>query len=572
MKQWTRQPNYRVRQKQAGAPYKEIRVINPSRGLNLLIADILANDKEATSGTRNIEYVEGGAARKRMGYKEVDATAGLTNAPKGLGEYKSEAASYPVTSDGGVLKKYQSGTWTALSGAVSLDTNSNITMTSLFEKLYAWDGVNSGLVFDGSSVTRPGTMPKAKFSVTYKGYHVASGVDGQPFRLYFAPSDEPSRFTRLNAPSDPDDVGLHNVANVPGATVFSGDDSPRAIDINKNDGQKVTGLGFFQDVLIVFKEKSIYQLYFNAENGFVVERISSSYGAVCHGAIASVENDCYFLTDKGVYVLGNEPNYYASIRTNELSSRVKTLMQRINPEHYAKCRAYYFDDRYFLSVPLDSNTECNVLIVYDRRFYAWAIWDNIAANDLLAFTDNDNDGVTYFYFTEYGSASMCEFTPGVYNDKGEAIEAVFITRAFEGKMLDREKYWYSIRPIFRLTTGSVQISFINENGSIGRPASVAPTLTGGLGVDNIGGLMFGTSQQDTYTDVDLGLESGSNETTSSETDTSHTIFDIGINVDSRTMKVKFLNNGVDETFTLLGWVLLYQEKDPYRFDGNYTIR
>lgn len=568
MQQWKRQPYARVRQGAADVPYSEIRVINPSRGLNLLIADILANDKEATLGTKNIEYVEGGAARKRMGY--VAAGTGLTNPPRGLSSYMSEAANYPMTADGTALKKYLAGSWSSV-GGVTLDASANISLTALFEKTYAWDGESGGAVWDGTSFTRPGTMPKAKFSVIFKGYHVASGVEGQPFRLYLAPPKEPSRFTRLDAPADPDDVGLHNATEVPGATVFLGDDAPRAIDINKNDGQKVTGLGFFQDVLIVFKENSIYQLYFNAENGFVVERISSSYGAVCHGAIASVENDCYFLTDKGVYVLGNEPNFFASIRTNELSSRVKTLLQRINPAHWERCRAFYTDDRYFLSVPLDQNTECNAMIVYDRRFYAWAYWDNIAANDMYVFKDKDGDGKTHFYFTEYGSANMCEFTPGVYNDKGEAIEAVFITRAFEGKAIDREKYWYVLRPIFRLTTGDVQISFITEKGTQGTPVSVAPLLTGGIGVDELGALLLGTSQQDTFTDADLGLE-GSSGDSSSETDTTHTVFNIGVGIDSRTLKVKFSNDGINEVFTLLGWILLYQEKDHARFDGAHTIR
>lgn len=569
MQQWKRQPYARVRQGGADAPYSEIRVINPSRGLNLLIADILSNDKEATSGSKNIEYVEGGAARKRMGY--VAAGSGLTNPPRGLSQYISESSNYMMTVDGNTLKKYQSSAWTSV-GGVLLDPTANISITPLFQKTYVWDGINGGAVWDGASFTRPGTMPRGRFSVIYKGYHVTAGVDGQPFRLYFAPSKEPSRFTRLNPPADPNDVSLNDATNVPGATVFTGDDTPRAIDINKNDGQKVMGLGFFQDVLIVFKENSIYQLYFNASNGFVVERISSSYGAVCHGAIASVENDCYFLTEKGVYVLGNEPNFYASIRTNELSSRIKTLLQRINPAQYERCRAYYTDDRYFLSVPLDQNTTCNAMIVYDRRFYAWSYWDNIRANDMYVFKDKQGDNKYHFYFTEYGSANMCEFTPGAYNDKGAAIDAVFITRAFEGKAIDREKYWYVLRPIFRLTTGSVQVSYISEKGSVGKPVSLSPSLTGGLGVDEFGATLFGTSQQDTYTDADLGLGGSGSGAISSETDVSHTVFDLGVGIDSRTLKVKFQNSGVNETFTLLGWVLLYQEKDHARFDGAYTIR
>lgn len=573
MQQWKRQPYARVRAGGADAPYQEIRVINPSRGINLLIADILANDKEGTQGTKNIEYVEGGAARKRMGYQAVPATAGLTNAPKGLSQFISEAANYPITSDGGTLKKYQLGTWAALPGAITLDSISNITLTPLLGRTFAWDGVNGGIMFDGTTVTRPGTMPKAKFSVIYKGYHVASGTPGQPFRLYLAPSTTPYRFTNNVAPVTVGDVGVNNATEVPGATDFSSTDATvRAIDINKNDGQRVMGIGFFQDVLIVFKENSIYQLYFNSSNGFVVERISSSYGAVCHGAIASVENDCYFLTDKGVYVLGNEPNFYASIRTNELSSRVKPLIQRINPTYYERCRAFYTDDRYFLSVPLDSATTCDTMIVYDRRFYAWAIWNNIRANDMYVFKDKDIDNKNHFYFTEYGSPTMCEFTPGVYNDKGAAIEGTFITRAFEGKAIDRQKYWYTLRPIFRQTTGSVQVSYISENGSVGRPVSLSPTLTGGLGVDQWGALEWGTSQQDTYTDSDLGLVANNIAAGSSETDSSHTVYDIGVGIDSRTLKVKFSNNGLNETFTLLGWIMLFQEKDVARFDGAYTIR
>lgn len=571
MQRWQRQPYARVRQRGSVSQYKELRVINPSRGLNLLIADILSNDKEATLGTKNIEYIEGGVPSKRMGYA-VEGT-GLDNPPKGLAAYVTASDRYMITSDGGTLKKYDGTTWTALSGAVTLSAVSNITMTSIFEKTYAWDGQAGGIVYDGTSVTRPGTMPKAKWSVIYKGYHVAGGVDGQPFRLYFSPIAEPSRFVRSSADADPLTIDLNNATDVPGATVFTGDDTAQAIDINKNDGQKVVGVGFFQDVLIVFKEKSIYQLYFNTSGSFVVERISSSYGAVCHGAIQSVENDCYFLTDKGIYVLGNEPNYYASIRTNELSSRIKTLLQRINHEQWDKCRAVYYDDRYFLTVPLDASTDCNAMIVYDRRFYSWQYWTNINAESLLDFKDITTNE-TNLFFTEYGANDVCKFTPGIYNDKGEAIEAVFVTRAFEGKEVDKEKRWYKLRPIFRRSTGSVQIDFITENGSFGRPVAVAPVLAGGLGVDEVGALLFGTSLVDEYTEVDLGVSSSSEEdsTTSSETDRTHTVYDIGVGIDSRTLKVKFSNDGLNETFALLGWVLVYEEKDPERFDGAYTIR
>lgn len=563
---WQNQPNFRIRQGGQDASYEEISVINPSRGLNLLVSDILVNDKEATNGTKNIEYAEGGVARKRFGYRSVGT--GLTNPSRGTGQHISETFTYPLTSDGGTIKRYQSGVWSALPGSVMVDTAADISFTSLAEKTYAWDGINGGVVWDGTTLTRPGTMPKAKFSVIYKGWHVASGVDGQPFRIYFAASSEPSRFTDSITPTDPDDVALNNATNVPGATVFAGAAGPRAIDINRNDGQKIIGLGFFQDVLIVFKEHSIYQLYFNDTNGFVVERITSSYGCVSHGSIASVENDCYFLTEKGVYVLGNEPNYYAAIRTNELSSRIKPLLQQITPSARKKCRAVYYDDRYWLTVPLN-DTSVNQLIVYDRRFYSWMVWDNIYANDMLIF--NDDDGNVHFYFTDDRVANFNEFTPGVYNDNGEPINAVFRTRAFEAKVIDHEKFWYVLHPIFRDATGTVSISYITENGSEGRSVSINNAATGGLGLDEIGLAAFGWSMTDTFTDIDFGFTDGGSSV-STNTDSSNLVYEIPILLDSRTCKIEFSNDNVDETFTLLGWKILYQAKDTGRMDSAFVYR
>lgn len=567
---WEREPAMRLREGGIDASYKEVSVINPSRGLNLLISDILVNDKEATDGSKNIEFAEGGVARKRPGYTSVGT--GLSNPTKGIGRHISESSSYPITSDGGTLKKFVSGSWTALTGAVTVDSNANISFTSLAEKTYAWDGVSGGVVWDGTTLTRPGTMPKGKFSVIYKGYHVTSGVAGQPYRLYFATSSEPSRFTDNIVPTDPDDVALNDAANVPGATVFSGSAGPRGIDINRNDGQKIMGLGFFQDVLIVFKERSIYQLYFNESNGFVVERISSTYGCVSHGSIASVENDCYFLTENGVYVLGNEPNYYAAIRTNELSSRIKPLIQSISAANRDKCKAIYYDDRYWLTAPV-SDTDVNTLIVYDRRFYAWMVWDNIYANNMLIH--KDDDGVNHFYFTDDKEAKLQEFTWGVYNDNGVAIQAVFRTRAFEGKSIDHEKFWYVLRPIFRYVTGTVSIAYYTENGleGDGSDISISNSTVGGLALDNVGLATFGFSTQDTYSDAELGLEgAGDGTTTDTVSSSSNLVYEVPVLIDSRTNKVEFSNANLNETFILLGWKMLYQEKDIARMDGAFVYR
>lgn len=565
---WDNEPNMRLRQGGRDAGYKEIAVIKPSKGLNVLGADINVDDKESTNGSKNIEFAEDGIVQKRPGYQNVGTA--LTNPGKGMGIFKSPTTTYPMTSDGGIVKRLVDGAWTAVSGAVTADSVADVSFTSLDSKTYVWDGVSGGMVFDGTSITRPGTMPRARFSVTYKGYHVASGVDGQPFRVYMAPAKEPSRFTNNVAPTDPDDVAVNDAANVPGATVFTGGNSgQRAIDINRNDGERVTGLGFFQDVLIVFKENSIYQLFFNESDGFVVERISSSYGCVSHSTICAVENDTYFLSDDGVYVLGNEPNYFASIRTNELSSRVKPIIQRISPANRGKCAAVYFDNRYFLTAPV-GESNVNTIIVYDRRFYAWAIWDNVRANDMVVHRDGSGD--RHFYFTDDLLPRVREFTWGSYNDDGEPINAVFRTKAFDGKMIDREKYWYVIHPVFRELTGDVNISFFTERGQEGETVTINNAQLGGIGLDNLAVSPFGWSLIDTMTDSEKGITGGGSNSTSTVLDASNVVFEAPILIDSRTMKIEFSNDKLNENFALLGWKQFFQDKDMMRMDGQYVYR
>lgn len=567
MVQWTNEPRMKLRQGGNDAAYKEIAVVKPSKGLNVLGANINIDDKEASNGTKNVEFTEDGVIQKRPGYQTVGT--GLVNPAKGVGIYSSESETYPMTSDGGVIKKLVSNVWTAVAGSVFADSLADVSFTSIDTKTYVWDGVNGGMVWDNVTLTRPGTMPRAKFSVIYKGYHVASGVNGQPFRVYFAPAAEPSRFTNNVVPTDPNDVALNNATQVPGATVFSSADSgQRAIDINRNDGQRVTGIGFFQDVLIIFKENSIYQLYFNETNGFVVERITTTYGCVSHATIQAVENDTYFLSDDGVYVLGNEPNFFASIRTNELSSRIKPIIQGISPANRSKCAAVYFDNRYFLTVPLGEDT-VNAVIVYDRRFFAWMLWDNIRANDMVIF--RDSNGVRHFYFSDDQAAKMREFTWGGYNDDGVAIEAIFRTKSFDGRMIDREKFWHVVHPVFRELTGEINISYYTERGSEGRTTTLNNAILGGIGLDPLATSGFGWSLMDTMSDAELGIEVSGGVTTTI-VDASNVVFEVPALIDSRTFMIEFSNDKLNQSFGILGWKIFYQDKDIARMDGDYVYR
>lgn len=558
----------RIRQRGASEPFKEISVIKPAKGLNILGADINIDDKECSDGTINIEFSEDGVPQKRPGYQNVGND--LSGVAQGIGYYKDESTTYPVVVDTGVFKKLVNNVWTAVSASVSLNTSGSISITSLEGKTFMWDGTHSGVMYDGSTITQPGTMPKAKYSVVYKSYHVAYCVDGQPFRIYISPVNDPARFTRGAAVNTEGKIDLNTVADVPGATVFTGDNSPQAIDINRNDGQKIVGCGFFQDALIIFKESSIYQLYFDSNGNVVVERITSSYGCTSQGSIVAVENDCYFESDNGVFVLGNEPNYYASIRTNELSSRIKPIMQRIPVSQKKDTKAVYFDNRYFLSIPLDQCDDNCYMVLYDRRFFAWSLWDKIDAKDMIIF--KDTNGSFHFYFIDSDLPKVREFTWGAYNDDGQPISASFITKAYSGSdLVDVNKVWHVLRPVFRQLNGTVNISYITENGEAGKTYTLGTPSNGGIGLDPIGEFSFGYSMQDKMSAAELGNSSGSN-ITSVVSAASNIVFETAILLESRTLKIKFTNDKVNENFAILAFKIYCQNRDIENIDGEYVYR
>lgn len=567
MVRFTRSPRKEIRHGRSDTAFEEIRVVNPSRGLNKLSADILIDNKDA-SDLNNITFEEGGIVTKRPGYKSVGS--GLSNALNGMEIYRrSNASDVLVVADGGVLKKYDGTNWSSLSTTVTLDADASVHMTAVDDKLYAWDGEKSGVVYDGSTLTRPGTMPKGKFSVIYKDFHFVSGVAGKDSRVYISGVKEPSRFTRSSSPTDTSKIDLSKPDQVPGATVFTGDESPNAIDINRYDGDKVTGFGFFQDALIIFKENSIYQLNFNESNIPVVQRITDAYGCLAHGSICTVENDTYFMGRSGIMVLGNEPNFYASIRTNELSARIRDIISTINMAEIERTRSLYWESRYLISLPYGSSERNTIIVAYDKRFYAWSLWREMNASALASYVDEENR--RQLVFADSILSTLNQVTPGIYNDNGEAINAWWTSRAFHGRKVDNMKYWKEVRPLFRQITGTISIDFFDENGSFGNSIGINSSILGGMGCDQFGASVFGTSLTDTYTYADLGINN-TIDSKSSATDASNDVYSVAIRRDARTFKFRVSNNEVDENFGLLGFIIRFDNKDSERFDGNKTYR
>jgi hypothetical protein len=537
-------------------PPQRLVVMNPSKGLNNLVSPSLIDNKEF-SDMQNMEYDEGGVIRKRAGY--VAAGNALT-AARGLGTFSTESSNYMVTIDGTQLKYRTTGNWSTATGD-TFTAAKDTAFTQARLKLFIWNGTDGGAYFDGSAVTRPGTMPKAKFSVYYQNKHIAAGVDGQPSRLYISNLTNAADFTVTTGGTQPQPDSTNDTENgnpnVPGATVFAGTPAlteANVLDIRKNDGDKITALGVFQDVLIVFKERSIFQVTFDSSGNPTVTPVTYATGCVSHKSVVNIENDISFMSREGHRVLGNEPQFFTAIRTQVLSIRIQPSMDAINKQYYSRCNGIYFDNKYILAYPVGSSTISKTM-TYDRRFQAYSLWTNFNAQAMIRYIDSSNN--EDLYFLDDGGTQVYKRVTGTYNDNGAAIEAYVVSKAQDLNNPDITKFWVDLRLIFRRLSGQITFTVYQDDGVTVGTAVIGTVSSRGMGLNMLGTVILGVDG-----------EAPSTSSTSSFIDNPQSI---GLNLDSRTIKYKIYNNRIDENFVLLGTIYAYYPKSHYVFDSSSKI-
>ena len=109
---------------------------------------------------------------------------------------------------------------------------------------------------------------------------------------------------------------------------------------------------FSDDKLLVFNRNSVH-LVGGAGANATVQLITNEVGCVARQSIVQIGNNILFLSDNGVYGANFQDLY--NLRGNEvpLSSPINPVIQRINRDVWDKSVGVYFDNRYYLAVPLN---------------------------------------------------------------------------------------------------------------------------------------------------------------------------------------------------------------------------
>lgn len=223
---------------------------------------------------------------------------------------------------------------------------------------------------------------------------------------------------------------------------------------NAGTADFIVGLhSFSEDVLLVFNRNSIHvvansQVLNNATSRLLTDEI----GCLARKSIQQIGNQILFLSDNGVYGVSFLDEYNLRGTELPLSEAIDATIQRINKTHQSKAVSVYFDNRYYLAVPLDNSQENNAIVIYNFLNQQWESIDTVGTegfhitnmfvagdgNDKGVYVVNDLGGVNRLESRVDGNDNLTTVIGG--SVQNIQVPGSVKTRQFTFNNLDRKKW------------------------------------------------------------------------------------------------------------------------------------
>tara|TARA_R100000388_G_scaffold94993_1_gene84915 strand:+ start:14672 stop:16912 length:2241 start_codon:yes stop_codon:yes gene_type:complete len=231
---------------------------------------------------------------------------------------------------------------------------------------------------------------------------------------------------------------------------------------------KLVGLfSFADDKLLLFNRKSISLVQGVDSINFIDttrQLITSELGLVARKSVVQVGNQVLFLSDNGVYGASFQDLY--NLRGNEvpLSEAINPTFARINKTYWENSVAVYFDNRYYLAVPLNAEdgteaTSNNAILIYNFLNKQWESIDSVGTTsnqgnsidfkiqDLIV-AGTGSDRAVYVVNTLGGVHKLDGSTSDmdiIISQVGQSEQTVPIaseiqTRQYNAQVIDRKKW------------------------------------------------------------------------------------------------------------------------------------
>lgn len=136
---------------------------------------------------------------------------------------------------------------------------------------------------------------------------------------------------------------------------------------------------FSDDALLVFNRNSIHTVQNTVDlQGSVAKLLTNEVGCVARKSIIQVGNQVIFLSDNGVYGTQFLDEYNLRGTETPLSESINETIGRINRDHWEESCAVYFDNRYYIAVPLDDAQRNNAILIFNFINSQWESIDTVS--------------------------------------------------------------------------------------------------------------------------------------------------------------------------------------------------
>ena len=214
---------------------------------------------------------------------------------------------------------------------------------------------------------------------------------------------------------------------------FANWDAVDAFTVNSGSNDQVVGVApWTLNEFLIFMRNSIFYInvgndrYTSGDGLSATARISTlatDIGCSARRSVVQANGGVFFLSDNGIYFLQPQPASAESMKlltmADPISAPIDDVIQRINKTYAYRSVATYWNNRYYLAVPLDSSVDNNAILVYNFILRQWESVDTYPAGfDVFDFVvaKKDNQRRMYGVDTDKGIFLMEQLDVDEYQD------------------------------------------------------------------------------------------------------------------------------------------------------------
>jgi len=152
--------------------------------------------------------------------------------------------------------------------------------------------------------------------------------------------------------------------------------------INQGGNDTIVGvLPWIENQFVVFMQKSIYVAYLDprfdptAPDQSQVTVVTTQVGCLSRKSIASAGQFIFFMSGKGVNMLTPALDLKLIGNTLPLSEPIDDFFDSVNFNAAGKTVSSYYDNRFFMALPINESARPNAIIVYNTLNQAWETID-----------------------------------------------------------------------------------------------------------------------------------------------------------------------------------------------------